>query len=96
MLGFLVQRTSTTVHLCPWSSVMIREAIMLKNHTSNGSARKGSPLSGRAPVSHQKHGMPNRIPDFDTICLSNYVPMVLQMFRESDPDGGDRAAKVVH
>ena len=58
VLGFLVQRTSTTAHLCPWSSVMIREGIMLKNHTSNGSAPKGSPLGGRAPVSHQKHGMP--------------------------------------
>ncbi len=58
VLGFLLQRTSTTAHLCPWSSVIIREAIMLKNHTSNGSAPKGCPLGGRAPVSHQKHGMP--------------------------------------
>lgn len=44
-LGFVVQRTSTTVHLCPWSSVMIREVIMVKNHTSNGSAPKGCPLN---------------------------------------------------
>ncbi len=56
-LGFLGQtRTSTTAHLCPWSSVMIREAIMLKNHTSNGSASKGSPLGGRAPDAHPGSG----------------------------------------